>query len=109
MVQTPQIAALPGMTPLGFRAITLAQAKAQYVHRFTMEHVPAWANEPHLNHDNNTFKYYAPQYKSDKEWYDNTVFPGESDLCIKSDDHCYSSGKTWPLGQWLDKPYKKQA
>jgi hypothetical protein len=82
------------------RRLSFERAKAQYVHRYTMEHVPAWARTP----CNGMF--YAPQYRSDKEWYDSTVFPGEGPEAGK--DHCYSSGQTWPLGQWLTAPYSRQ-
>lgn len=81
------------------RALTLQEAKKQYPHRYTMEHVPTWAKTPHGG------KYYAPQYRTDREWYNNTVFPGEGPEATK--EHCYSSGETWPLGKWLDGPFKK--
>ncbi len=80
------------------RPVTLAQARAQYPHRFTMDHVPAWARQ------NMGGKFYAPQYRSDAEWYENTLFPGESDLC--TDGACFSMNQTWPLGKWLDSAYK---
>jgi len=83
-----------------FTRPSLESACRQFVHRFTMEHVPTWASLPAGNG-----RYYAPQHRSDKEWYDNTLFPGESDLTDRT--HCYSSGQTWPLGQWLDAPYRK--
>lgn len=89
----------PQVPPAG-RKLTLSQAKALYVHRYTMEYVPAWARR--VNPGNG--KFYAPQYKSDKEWYDSTIFPGEPGH-DGDKNHCYSSGQTWPLGQWLDKPY----
>lgn len=82
------------------RIITFEQAKARYVYRYTMEHVPQWTGKEHNE------KYYAPQYVSDCEWYDNTLFYGETDL-LKSDQFCFTSGQSWPLGQWLDKPYRK--
>jgi hypothetical protein len=82
------------------RKITFERAKAQYVHRFTMDHVPSWSQKAHNN------AYYAPQYASDREWYDNTLFQGESEMASKNS--CYSSGQTWPLGHWLDKPFRKQ-
>jgi hypothetical protein len=82
------------------RPISFEQAKAQYTHRFTMEHVPVWAI---LRAPNG--KYYAPQYRSDKEWYDNTLFAGESELATK--EACYTANQSWPLGQWLDQPYQK--
>jgi hypothetical protein len=77
---------------------TLGEAKSMYPHRYTMEHVPRWALKPCSNE-----KWYAPQYRNDKEWYDNTVFPPESGFRTS----CVSSGQTWPLGHWLDTPYKK--
>lgn len=81
------------------RPITFEQACAQYVHRYTMEHVPAWARVPCAG------RYYAPQFISDRQWYDATKFHSESELASKT--HAYSSGQTWPLGQWLDAPYQK--
>jgi hypothetical protein len=79
------------------RAISLATAKDQYVHRYTMEHIPAWARKP-VNG-----KYYAPGYRTDQEWYEKTVFPGEQGHPRK-EDHCMSGEPSWPMGQWLDKP-----
>lgn len=79
---------------------TLEQAKAQYVHRFTMEHVPAWSLIPADNG-----KYYAPQFRTDAEWYSHTLFAFETDLA--DNKHCYTSGQTWPMGKWLDAPFVK--
>jgi len=79
--------------------MTFTQAKNQYVHRYTMDHIPAWVLKPAPNG-----KFYAPQFASDKEWYDNTVFT-PNPLCFGTD--CYTNGQTWPLGQWLDYPYVK--
>jgi hypothetical protein len=81
------------------RPITLATARAQYVHRFTLEHVPAWAYKPCEGNG----RYYAPQYRTDAEWYERTSFPGENGV-PRREDHCESTGATWPLGQWLNKP-----
>lgn len=81
------------------RKISLEQARNRYPHRFTMEHVPAWAR---VKCDNG--KHYAPQYRSDAEWYENTVFPGEPGH-YGTRNECNTSGQTWPLGQWLDAPY----
>ena len=78
------------------RKISFDQAKLDYPHRFTCEHVPQWAKKPC---DGNG-KFYAPQYKSDAEWYENTRFNGESPLADST--FCFSSGPTWPRGQWLD-------
>lgn len=87
------------------RQLTLALATARYVHRYTMEHVPSWANRPHFHTARGVELYYAPQYRTDKEWYDNTYFFGEDELADK--DYCYSTNQSWPLGQWLEKPYSK--
>lgn len=81
------------------RKITLQQAKAQYPNRFTMEHVPAWARQKC-----GKGKHYAPQYRTDAEWYENTAFPGEPGH-YGTRNECHTTGQTWPLGQWLEKPY----
>lgn len=79
--------------------MTLAQAKKAYPHRFTMEHVPNWARNPAPNG-----KYYAPQFRTDAEWHANTLFPPNNPLGKRVQD-CFTNGQTWPLGQWLDKPF----
>ena len=76
---------------------SLDEAKNKYPHRYTMEHVPEWARKPADNG-----KYYAPQYRSDKEWYDNTEFPTNP-----REKHCQSNNPSWPKGQWLDKPFTR--
>jgi hypothetical protein len=83
---------------------TFSQACAQYPHRFTMEHVPQWATTASDNG-----KFYAPQFRTDAEWYANTIFPGEPAHpdYPRRVKHCYTRGETWPLGQWLDKPFNK--
>lgn len=78
---------------------TLEQAKAHYIHRFTMEHVPHWAKRPLPGG-----LYYAPQFRTDAEWYANTLFPGEPGH-IGGRRYCYSTGATWPVGEWLNKAY----
>jgi hypothetical protein len=79
--------------------VTFERAKACYVHRFTMEHVPAWAAKPF-----STGRYPAPQYRSDAEWFALTLFPPNNPLGRRVTD-CYSAGQTWPLGTSLDKPF----
>jgi hypothetical protein len=70
-----------------------------YVHRYTMEHKPSWADKPCEGNG----KRYAPQYATDAEWLANTEFKtrknGRLDHRTR---HCQSSGQTWPLGMWLD-------
>lgn len=73
-------------------------AKYQYPHRYTMEHMPYWAKK---RSDNG--KFYAPQYRTDLEWYENTIFPGEVGCLF--DDACYSKNHSWPIGLWLDEPF----
>ena len=77
--------------------LPIEKARQMYVHRYTVEHIPAWASSPAPNG-----KFYAPQYRSDAEWYENTLFPPHNPL---SRTDCQSNGQTWPMGQWLDKPY----
>lgn len=85
--------------------MTFEEAKRLYVYRYTMEHVPDWTKSPVLlntDGDQSGIRYYAPQYRTDKEWYDNTLFPPDNP-CHSKD--CHSSNRTWPLGKWLDKPF----
>ena len=88
------------------RVTSFAEAKSMYVHRFTKEHVPAWASKTPADSGGTSTQHYAPQYTTDREWYDNTKFPGEGHIHHRA-DHCESSNPSWPLGQWLDKPYQK--
>jgi len=76
----------------------MAQACARYPHRYTMTYVPAWARNPQAG------KFYAPQYRDCSEWYASTLFPGEGGI-PRNEKYCQSNGQTWPLGQWLDKPF----
>jgi hypothetical protein len=80
------------------RPLSFARATALYVNRYTMEHVPNWA-KPRAHNG----RYYAPHFRTDREWYDHTRFNGESEMADKG--ACYTTGHTWPLGQWLDAPY----
>lgn len=81
---------------------TFEQAKARYPHRFTMEHVPQWART--VRPDGT---YYAPQYRSCREWYENTIFPGEAAHILgqRHGGACDSRGASWPLGQSLSAPH----
>ena len=82
--------------------MTFEEAKRFYVNRYTMEHVPGWVDQPRSTPDG--IKYYAPQYRTDREWYDNTLFPPNNPYHSKD---CHSSNQTWPLGKWLGKPFEK--
>lgn len=82
------------------RPISFADACRQYSHRYTLDHVPAWARTPCSNG-----KFYAPQYASDAEWYERARFPGEGEIPRRA-KHCESGTPTWPRGQWLDEPMR---
>lgn len=79
------------------RSLTFLGACTQFANRFTMEHVPPWAEKSVDG------RFCAP----DREWYDNTVFFGEADYAT-SRRQCHSRNQTWPLGQWLDRPYVRK-
>jgi hypothetical protein len=85
------------------RKISFLDATAQYVHRFTCEHVPAWAKIPMEGTVEGKTVYCAPQYASDQEWYEKTFFKGESEMATSK--HCYSTNPSWPCGQKLDTPF----
>ncbi len=89
------------MSAYKVRSLTFEQATARYVHRFTGDYIPDWAKRPHKG------KYYAPQFRTDREWYDNTRFPKESGWLSRGTD-CYTTGQTWPLGHWLAEPFTKR-
>ena len=76
-----------------------------FIHRFTMDHVPAWAREKRGDGS-----YYAPHFASDDEWLSNTSFAVKADGRLDARfSHCDSSGLTWPLGDSLTAPYRKGA
>lgn len=80
---------------------TFVAACAQYVHRYTLEHVPSWARAA-MSNTGESLQYYAPQYRSDREWYEHTLFPGESGYPFGTrQTSCYTTGQTWPLGKTL--------
>ena len=81
-----------------------------YVNRFTMEHVPAWAANPlsSITSEDGAATFYAPQFRTDREWYANTTFPGEPGH-ILGKQHCHTEGQTWPLGRFLKAPFRIHA
>lgn len=87
------------------RRVTLAQACAKYTQRYTCDHFPAWALQPCEGNG----KFYAPQFVSDQEWYDHTHFPGEPGhiMGTQHGGSCDTRGMSWPLGQWLPKPFNQ--
>ena len=48
--------------------------------------------------------FYAPQYRTDREWFENTVFP-PNQMCHGTD--CFSTNPSWPLGKQLSAPYRR--
>ena len=75
-------------------------AKKKFGNRYTLEHVPAWAKNEFTSSSGEK-KFYAPQYKSDQEWYDNTTFPPHNNFSKKD---CCSVKASWPKGKWLKAP-----
>jgi hypothetical protein len=85
--------------------VNIAEAKRSYINRYTMEHVPSWAlRHPH-DSGGTEQRYYAPQFRTDDEWFENTLFPPNNPCGTRITD-CYTTGQTWPLGQWLNKPFR---
>lgn len=80
--------------------LSFEEAKALYPHRYTGEHRPVWAAAAAPNG-----KFYAPQFRNDAEWYANTLFPGETGHYVGGAS-CQTSGETWPLGKWLNSPFR---
>jgi len=81
------------------RPYTFEEAKGTFTGRFTMEHMPDWALKPMRNR-----QYFAPQYRTDREWYDNTKFVGE--YPSSNGKACLSTNMSYPLGETLSEPYK---
>jgi len=66
---------------------------SSYVHRYTQEHKPAWANDKMPNGDT-----YKPQFSDDKDWLANTKFAVcKSGRLSRKVTHC-ESNPTWPEG-----------
>jgi hypothetical protein len=88
------------------RILSFEQAKAQYPHRYTMDHIPAWSRDGLWHPGAGALRFYAPQFRSDREWYDNTLFPGEGHVS-RRERYCFTSNQSWPLGQWLPQPFRR--
>lgn len=80
------------------RPVSFDQAVLKSPHRFTLEHIPAWAD---LQREDGM--YYAPQYSSDREWYERTLF-GTERLTDPRTRYMTDFSATWPLGQSLSSP-----
>lgn len=90
---------VPGNRPLSF-----VEACRRYVNRYTMEHKPNWANVPVNPETGTRLYYYAPQYRTDREWYESTCYPGEGGISSRS-SFCESTKQTWPIGKYLLAPF----
>ena len=66
---------------------------SRYVHRYTMDHKPAWVRNPRPDG-----RPYMPQYASDAEWLAKTYFNVKANGTPANAD-CYSATPTWPLGK----------
>jgi hypothetical protein len=78
-------------------------ALAQYVHRYTLEHKPAWTNKPREVTDDQgrvTQAAYAPQFASDVDWLEHTLFNVKKDGTL-ANASCWSS-PTWPLKESIN-------
>jgi hypothetical protein len=60
-----------------------------------MEHVPSWARLRPCDQGGTGTQHYAPQFRTDREWYDK--FSGEGHVG-KREKHCHTSGHSFPLG-----------
>lgn len=72
---------------------------ATYVHRFTREHRPDWANEPRPNG-----KPYPVQFDSDADWLANTTFAVKTDGRLDARVNRCESNPTWPDNPELRTP-----
>ena len=87
------------------RSISFEAACMGYKNRFTCENVPAWSSQSFREQGGDSDLFCAPQYKTDKEWYDNTDFPGENGNNLKNS--CYSHNASWPMGKSLVSPFRR--
>lgn len=72
---------------------------ASYVHRFTRQHVPAWAKEPWKDG-----KPYPVQFDSDADWLAHTEF-----TVTKAGRLDHRSHDCWSHHTWPDNPELRQA
>ena len=74
------------------------KALAQFVHRFTGEHTPAWARLPMPDG-----RAYAVQFKDDADWLRHTCFAVNNDGKLSKRVHFCESSPTWPNNPELRK------
>lgn len=84
------------------RPISFENACEKYINRYTFDNVPEWSKQV-----NKEGLYEAPHFSNDREWYQNTFFPGEQNVAIDSNS-CISE-PVFPLGEYLIFPFNKDA
>lgn len=88
----------------GTRPIPFEEACRRYTQRFTMEHIPTWADKP-IKLMDGTQVYPAPHYATDKEWYENTEFLGEGTMAVRK--YCRNLNQSYPCGRYLEIPFRE--
>lgn len=63
-------------------------ALSMFVHRYTMEHKPAWATQG-----------YKPQFKDDQDWLSNTEFAVTKSGKLHKNVKFCNSRPSWPEGK----------
>ena len=75
------------------------EAQRLFVHRFTGDHKPAWANEPWEDG-----KAYPLQFKDDADWLANTLFAINKNGTLSKRARFCQSSPTWPNDPGLRRP-----
>lgn len=70
-----------------------AAVLARFVHRFTVDHKPAWASA--ARPDGSCYK---PQFASDQEWLENTLFYVTDKGELSEQQRFCESNPTFPFG-----------
>ena len=70
------------------------RALAMFVHRYTRDHKPAWANKPRPDGTS-----YKAQFASDADWLAHTMFTVTPDGRISTRAQYCESSPTWPEGR----------
>jgi hypothetical protein len=87
----PKIMIRGDLLPLALQS----EMRRCYVHRFTRDHVPAWARKPMPNGGA-----YPVQYDSDAQWLARTLFPVITDK--KGAVKRSAAGDCWSHPYWPD-------
>lgn len=83
--------------------MSFEEACRRYVHRYTVDHFPQWAKKPVVPEGMGRIRFYAPQWRSDREWYEYHLFPPHNPFSKTS---CHATRvPTFPMGLWLSDPW----